>query len=151
MQLRRTRSSNGNENSPLGHQKHKKTKVISTSIELSNSPVEQHSPEVDDINCSALSLEEIASPTWDENGQTNSDYFSMSMLKSKPPKKKFKSSASFPNRSMCEKNVPSFIGDPVPDDEARERWGWRYELKVVDLILLVCFSCCYNYNMLYPK
>lgn len=124
VKLRRTRSSNGNENSPLGHhQKHKKTKVISTSIELSNSP------EVDDINCSALSLEEIPSPTWDENGQTNSDYFSKSMLKSKPPKKKFKSSASFPNGSMCEKNVPSFIGDPVPDDEARERWGWRYELK----------------------
>ncbi|CAJ2636066.1 unnamed protein product [Trifolium pratense] len=129
VKLRRTRSSNGNENSPLGHQKHKKTKVISTSIKLSNSPAEQHSPEIDDINCSALSLEEITSTTWDENGQTNSDYFAMSMLKSKPPKKKFKSSASFVNGSMYEKGVPSFIGDPVPDDEARERWGWRYELK----------------------
>ncbi|GAU25020.1 hypothetical protein TSUD_154940, partial [Trifolium subterraneum] len=136
MQLQRTRSSNGNENSPLGRQKHKKAKVISTSVKLSNSPVEQHSPEVDDINCTALSLEEITSTTWDENGQTNSDYFAMPMLKSKPPKKKFKSSASFMNGCTYEKGVPLFIGDPVPDDEARKRWGWRYKLKVVDLILL---------------
>lgn len=25
-----------------------------------------------------------------------------------------------------------FIGDPIPNDEAQERWRWRYELKVID-------------------
>lgn len=24
-----------------------------------------------------------------------------------------------------------FIGDPIPDDEAQERWRWRYEMKVI--------------------
>lgn len=24
-----------------------------------------------------------------------------------------------------------FIGDPIPEEEARERWAWRYELKVI--------------------
>jgi len=102
--------------------------------------VEQHSPEVDDINCSALSLDEITSPTWFENGGTNSDYFASSMLKGKPAKKKFKSSVSLMEGCMYGRNIPSFIGDPIPDDEARKRWGWRYKLKVVDLIFLVCFS-----------
>lgn len=149
MQLRRTRSSNGIENTQLVfsqgkrtpkvvHEKNKKRKVNSISIELSNSPVEQHSPEVDDIYCSALSLDEITSPTWFENGGTNSDYFA---LKGKPPKKKFKSSASLMKGCMYGRNIPSFIGDPIPDDEARKKWGWRYKLKVFDLIFLVCFSC----------
>ncbi|XP_024030561.1 DNA (cytosine-5)-methyltransferase CMT3 isoform X2 [Morus notabilis] len=26
-------------------------------------------------------------------------------------------------------NISFFIGDPIPDDEAQERWHWRYELK----------------------
>ncbi|XP_058768023.1 DNA (cytosine-5)-methyltransferase CMT2-like isoform X1 [Vicia villosa] len=129
VKLRRCRSSNGNENMPVVHQKKKTKKVISSSIELPNSSEEQHSPEVDDINCSALSLEEMTSSTWVENGQTNSDYFALSKLQGKPPKKKFNSSASFANGSMGEKSISSFIGDPIPDDEARERWGWRYELK----------------------
>ncbi|KEH20304.1 DNA (cytosine-5)-methyltransferase [Medicago truncatula] len=137
VKLRRTRSSNGIENTQLVfsqgkrtpkvvHEKNKKRKVNSISIELSNSPVEQHSPEVDDINCSALSLDETTSPTWFENGGTNSDYFA---LKGKPPKKKFKSSASLTKGCMYGRNIPSFIGDPIPDDEARKKWGWRYKLK----------------------
>lgn len=113
--------------------------------------MEQHSPEVDGIDCSALSPEEITTSAWVENGRTNSDYFALSVLQGNPSKKKFKSSASFANGSMDEKSISSFIGDPIPDDEARERWGWRYELKVVGLILLVCFSCYYNYIMPYAK
>lgn len=109
--------------------------------------MEQHSPEVDGIDCPALSPEEITTSAWVENGRTNSDYFALSVLQGNPSKKKFKSSASFANGSMDEKSISSFIGDPIPDDEARERWGWRYELKVVGLILLVCFSCYYNYIM----
>ncbi|KAI5419022.1 hypothetical protein KIW84_043291 [Lathyrus oleraceus] len=120
VKLRRCRSSNGNE---------KTRKVISSSIELSNSSVEQHSPEVDGIDCPALSPEEITTSAWVENGRTNADYFALSVLQGNPSKKKFKSSASFANGSMDEKSISSFIGDPIPDDEARERWGWRYELK----------------------
>ncbi|KAM7507279.1 hypothetical protein LguiA_017732 [Lonicera macranthoides] len=30
--------------------------------------------------------------------------------------------------------TPFFIGEPVPDDEARERWRWRYELKPFDSV-----------------
>lgn len=34
-------------------------------------------------------------------------------------------------RKQKKNDVSSFfIGEPVPDDEARERWRWRYELKV---------------------
>ncbi|CAK8562024.1 unnamed protein product [Lathyrus sativus] len=129
VKLRRCRSSNGNENMQVVHQKKKTSKVISSSIELSNSSVEQHSPEVDDIDCSALSPEEITTSAWVENGRTNSNCFALSVLQGKPSKKKFKSSASFANGSMDEKNISLFIGDPIPDNEARERWGWRYELK----------------------
>lgn len=37
----------------------------------------------------------------------------------------------------CSKNKQkngkcSFIGDPIPNDEAQERWRWRYEMKVID-------------------
>lgn len=137
-------SSNGNENlefivfqekrtSKKAHRKNKNSEVISTSVELSNSPVEQPSgvktisrnstPEIDDTKCL----------TW-SNEQTSSDYFALSELDDNPPRKKYKTSASSTNKS-------SFIGDPIPDDEAQKRWGWRYELKVVDRILLVCFSC----------
>lgn len=28
------------------------------------------------------------------------------------------------------KALSFFVGDPVPDDEARRRWPWRYEEKV---------------------
>ncbi|KAL5063486.1 hypothetical protein RYX36_025223 [Vicia faba] len=129
VKLQKCRSSNRNANMQVVHQKKKTRKVISSSIELSNTSEEQHSPEVDDINCSTPSPEEITSSAWVENGQTNSDYFALSKLQGKPPKKKFKSSTSFANGSMGEKNISLFIGDPIPDDEARERWGWRYELK----------------------
>lgn len=32
-----------------------------------------------------------------------------------------------------------FIGDPIPDVEAQERWGWRYQMKVtINLKLNLC-------------
>ncbi|CBI37412.3 unnamed protein product, partial [Vitis vinifera] len=34
------------------------------------------------------------------------------------------------NRHGQYKRTSFFIGDPVPDKEAQERWHWRYDLKV---------------------
>ncbi|XP_012573783.1 DNA (cytosine-5)-methyltransferase CMT2 isoform X2 [Cicer arietinum] len=133
----RLSSSNGNENLQLVcfqekrspkvvHKNNKNIKLISTSIETFS---RNYTPEVDDPECSTLSLEATISPTWVENGRKNSDYFAFALLDGNPPKKKYKTSASLMNGSKNEKSIPSFIGDPIPDDEARKRWGWRYELK----------------------
>lgn len=155
MKLRRSpRFSSGSENlevisfqekrnSKVVHQKKKNTKVISTSIELSNSdsPLEQNSKvktisristRIDDINCLRWSSEAIASPV--ENGRTSSDSFALLQFDDNLPRTKYKKSASVTKERMNKNSIPSFIGDPIPDDEAQKRWGWRYELKVIDLI-----------------
>lgn len=155
----RLSSSNGNENmeinasqvkrtSKVVHQKKKNTKVISTYIELSNSPVEQHMCGIDDTKYLIRSSEAITSPSWTENGRTTSNSFALPESDDRPPRKKFNTSTSSTKECIDSENFPSFIGDPIPDDEAQKRWGWRYELKVVDLILSVCFSCCKNFSML---
>ncbi|XP_023889465.2 DNA (cytosine-5)-methyltransferase CMT2 [Quercus suber] len=43
--------------------------------------------------------------------------------------KRFKATASLEEKRKKAKNISSFIGDPIPDDEAQERWHWRYEMK----------------------
>lgn len=43
--------------------------------------------------------------------------------------KKIKTS-KFSKSKLKNSNCSFFIGDPIPDDESRERWRWRYELKV---------------------
>lgn len=134
--------------SKVVHQKKKNTKVISTYIELSNSPVEQHMCGIDDTKYLIRSSEAITSPSWTENGRTTSNSFALPESDDRPPRKKFNTSTSSTKECIDSENFPSFIGDPIPDDEAQKRWGWRYELKVVDLILSVCFSCCKNFSML---
>ncbi|CAL0330829.1 unnamed protein product [Lupinus luteus] len=114
--------------SKLFHQK-KQSKMISTSIELYNSPVEQHS-EVQIISrnsspgvenkCLILSI--TPQSCMPENGTISPD-FDFTGSDGKPPRKKNKTI------KMDQKSIPSFIGDPIPDDEAQRRWGWRYELK----------------------
>ncbi|XP_062073414.1 DNA (cytosine-5)-methyltransferase CMT2 [Humulus lupulus] len=42
--------------------------------------------------------------------------------------KKIKTS-NFAKSKLKKSNCSFFVGDPIPDDEARERWLWRYELK----------------------
>ncbi|PON41822.1 C-5 cytosine methyltransferase [Parasponia andersonii] len=37
--------------------------------------------------------------------------------------------SNFSKSKMKNSNCAFFIGDPIPDDEAQERWRWRYELK----------------------
>ncbi|KAE9607860.1 putative DNA (cytosine-5-)-methyltransferase [Lupinus albus] len=115
--------------STLCPQKKNKSKMISTSIELYNSPVEQHS-EVQTISrnssprvenkCLILSI--TPQSCMQENGTISPD-FDFTGSDDKPPRKKNKTT------KMDQKHIPSFIGDPIPDDEARRRWGWRYELK----------------------
>ncbi|KAK8650343.1 hypothetical protein V6N13_139988 [Hibiscus sabdariffa] len=54
------------------------------------------------------------------------------------PSKKFKISSAEPevgtsnekfSKKYKPKTDPMFIGNPIPDDEAQERWQWRYEMK----------------------
>lgn len=37
------------------------------------------------------------------------------------------------------KAVSFLVGDPVPDEEARQRWPWRYEEKVRSFFSLLFF------------
>ncbi|KAK8639939.1 hypothetical protein V6N13_138305 [Hibiscus sabdariffa] len=43
--------------------------------------------------------------------------------------KKVKGSSPSGKKKSQPKTDPVFIGNPVPDDEAQERWRWRYEMK----------------------
>ncbi|KAA8525105.1 hypothetical protein F0562_007031 [Nyssa sinensis] len=42
---------------------------------------------------------------------------------------KIETFASSEKKQRKQKSKAFFIGDPVPEVEARERWGWRYDLK----------------------
>jgi len=157
LELRRSprfSSSNGNENmennvlqrqrTPKAvNQKKKNEKAVSTSIELSSSPVEQHSEAktmsrrcaIDKTKHLTWSSEAITSPSWTQNGRRTSNSFPLSELDDDPPRKKHKTSFSAKEGTDSE-SIAVFIGDPISDDEAQKRWGWRYELKVVGLIFL---------------
>ncbi|CAJ1942125.1 unnamed protein product [Sphenostylis stenocarpa] len=153
LELRRSprlSSSNGNENKEINvfsqgkrtskgiHQKKKNTKVISTFIELSSSLVEQHSEAktisrsstcgIDATKYLRWSSEAISSSSWAENGRTISNSSALSELDDRSPRQKYKVS-TLTKEGMDSQSIPSFIGDPIPDDEAQKRWGWRYELK----------------------
>ncbi|KAD6453747.1 hypothetical protein E3N88_08453 [Mikania micrantha] len=43
--------------------------------------------------------------------------------------KQIKLTASSNKKQSKLKSVSAFVGEPVPEHEAQERWGWRYELK----------------------
>ena len=45
-------------------------------------------------------------------------------------KNKVKTPASS-NRKLKNQSASYFIGDPIPNEEAQKRWGWRYEMKVI--------------------
>ncbi|KAL3497951.1 hypothetical protein ACH5RR_040683 [Cinchona calisaya] len=47
-------------------------------------------------------------------------------MTNKEPSKKIK---NFCKKESKQKSVCSFIGEPIPEEEAWERWHWRYELK----------------------
>jgi hypothetical protein len=66
-----------------------------------------------------------------ENGKREYSLIELSESDEKQPPKKFKTPASLEYKQKKYKNRSSFIGDPILDDEARERWRWRYEMKVI--------------------
>ncbi|KAH7835368.1 hypothetical protein Vadar_025504 [Vaccinium darrowii] len=49
--------------------------------------------------------------------------------KRKPKKAKTRASSEKEERHEQKSAICFFIGEPVPEEEARERWCWRYELK----------------------
>ncbi|WVZ24126.1 hypothetical protein V8G54_002670 [Vigna mungo] len=151
LELRRSprfSSSKGNENMEINvlqrkrtskavHQTKKNIKAVSTSVELSSSTVEQHSEVkimsrsltygIDDTKSLNWSSEAISSPY--QNGRTISNSFPLSQLDDDPPRKKYRTSTSSTKEGMDSESIAAFIGDPIPEDEAQKRWGWRYELK----------------------
>lgn len=66
-----------------------------------------------------------------ENGKREYSFIELSESDEKQPPKKFKTPASLENKQKKYKNMSFFIGDPILDDEAQERWRWRYEMKVI--------------------
>ncbi|XP_022638588.1 DNA (cytosine-5)-methyltransferase CMT2 isoform X3 [Vigna radiata var. radiata] len=151
LELRRSprfSSSKGNENMEINvlqrkrtskavHQTKNNIKAVSTSVELSSSTVEQHSEVkimsrsltygIDDTKSLNWSSEAISSPY--QNGRTISNSFPLSQLDDDPPRKKYRTSNSSTKEGMDSESIAAFIGDPIPEDEAQKRWGWRYELK----------------------
>lgn len=75
-----------------------------------------------------LNLEEATSLSEDENGKKECSFVDSG---EKRCSKRFKATASLEQKRKKDKNMSSFIGDPIPDDEAQEKWRWRYEMKVI--------------------
>ncbi|KAE8702835.1 DNA (cytosine-5)-methyltransferase CMT2 [Hibiscus syriacus] len=83
----------------------------------------------------------------DDSAEVNSYSIGLSNSCDEQPSKKFKISSAESDvgtldEKFSKKNVsflsgnkkghntdPIFIGNPIPDDEAQQRWRWRYELK----------------------
>ncbi|KAH9753141.1 DNA (cytosine-5)-methyltransferase CMT2 [Citrus sinensis] len=42
---------------------------------------------------------------------------------------KVKTPASLDRKLKNQRSASYFIGDPIPNEEAQKRWGWRYEMK----------------------
>ncbi|XP_062146125.1 DNA (cytosine-5)-methyltransferase CMT2-like isoform X4 [Alnus glutinosa] len=64
-----------------------------------------------------------------QNGKREYSFIELSESDEKRPPKKFKTPASLEDKQKKHKNMSFFIGDPILDDEAQERWLWRYEMK----------------------
>ncbi|XWS49335.1 hypothetical protein CRYUN_Cryun13aG0154800 [Craigia yunnanensis] len=84
-----------------------------------------------------------------DSAEVNSSSIRLSNSWDEHPSKKFKISSADSDRRMSDekfskkikgsslskkkqsklKSDPIFIGNPIPDDEAQERWRWRYEMK----------------------
>ncbi|GMJ12548.1 chromomethylase 2 [Hibiscus trionum] len=78
-----------------------------------------------------------------DSAEVNSYSTGLSNSCDEQPSKKFKISSAESDEKFSENNRsflsgkkkighntdPMFIGNPIPDDEAQERWRWRYEMK----------------------
>ncbi|KAF4401783.1 hypothetical protein G4B88_000831 [Cannabis sativa] len=61
------------------------------------------------------------------DGEAECDFTDFPEPCEKLPKKT--KTSNFAKSKPKKSNCSFFVGDPIPDDEARERWLWRYELK----------------------
>ncbi|KAK7844938.1 dna (cytosine-5)-methyltransferase cmt2 [Quercus suber] len=84
-----------------------------------------------DENYLKQSLKEATSLSEDENGKNECSFVDSTESGENRCSKRFKATASLEEKRKKAKNISSFIGDPIPDDEAQERWHWRYEMKVI--------------------
>ncbi|KAK7844971.1 dna (cytosine-5)-methyltransferase cmt2 [Quercus suber] len=84
-----------------------------------------------DENYLKQSLREATSLSEDENGKNECSFVDSTESGENRCSKRFKATASLEEKRKKAKNMSSFIGDPIPDDEAQERWRWRYEMKVI--------------------
>ncbi|XVF13724.1 hypothetical protein REPUB_Repub08aG0232300 [Reevesia pubescens] len=72
-----------------------------------------------------------------DSAEVKSSSISLSNSWDEHPSKKFKISTADSDMRMSDEKFSKsrhksnhiFIGNPIPDDEAQERWRWRYELK----------------------
>ncbi|XP_028783969.1 DNA (cytosine-5)-methyltransferase CMT2 [Neltuma alba] len=129
------------ETSKVVQQKKRSLSAKCASIKLSNSPNEQHSkaattsgetsltPSIPNKNCMSWFSESTTPTSDDVNCMTNCDSLALPELGENPWRKKLRSSASLTIKGDDDCSIASFIGDPIPDDEALKLWGWRYELK----------------------
>lgn len=65
-----------------------------------------------------------------ENGKRVCSFIELSGSDEKQSPNKFKATTSKSKRKKYQ-TMSFFIGDPIPDGEAQERWHWRYEMKVI--------------------
>ena len=62
------------------------------------------------------------------------------------PVEKIRNSSGVKEKRNKNKAASFFVGDPVPADEAQQRWKWRYEMKVA-----VCFYTIFSSFLLYTN
>ncbi|KAK4261514.1 hypothetical protein QN277_004501 [Acacia crassicarpa] len=129
------------ETSEVIQQKKRSLSAKCASIKSSNSPNEQHSKAattsresspthtIPNKNCMSRFSDLTMPPSDDVRCITNYDSLALPELDENPRRKKFKTSASLTNKIENNCSIASFIGDPIPEDEALKLWGWRYELK----------------------
>lgn len=56
------------------------------------------------------------------------------------PLEKTRNSAGVKKKKNENKMASFFVGDPVPADEAQQKWKWRYEMKVIFCLYTICNS-----------
>ncbi|KAF3950783.1 hypothetical protein CMV_023507 [Castanea mollissima] len=83
---------------------------------------------VDSTSNTSMSMPSLSEDE-NENGKKECSFVDPTESGEKRCSKRFKATASLEEKRKKDKNMSSFIGDPIPDDEAQERWRWRYEMK----------------------
>ncbi|MBA0853443.1 hypothetical protein Goshw_017633 [Gossypium schwendimanii] len=104
--------------------------VFSEEKLLGISPSSMHSTENGDSNAS---FREHRREMSDDKQLKTPSSLSTLLAEDETFSKKAKGSSLSGKEKSQSKTDVIFIGNPIPDDEAQERWRWRYEMKVVDM------------------